>query len=67
MKSVMVFFPVICLIVSVALLIYGCWRKRNKLQSLQLFIISGVMLLVPVALAVFLFLSGALGIGPIAN
>lgn len=67
MEFVMVFFPVICLILSVALLIYGCWRKRNKLPCLQLFIISGVMLLVPVALAVFLFLAGALGIGPIPN
>ena len=32
------YFPVICLIASVALVIYGIWRKKNKLPCLQTFI-----------------------------
>lgn len=63
----MAYLPVICLIGSVALFIYGSWRKRNKLPCLQTFVLAGVMLLVPVALVVFLFIAGALGIGPVPN
>ena len=63
----MAYLPVICLIGSVALFIYGSWRKKNKLSCLQTFVIACVMLLIPVALAVFLLLAGALGIGPIPN
>lgn len=63
----MVYFPVICLVASVALLIYGVWRKKNKLPCLQTFVLSAIMLLIPVAVVVFLFLAGALGLGPVPN
>lgn len=63
----MVYFPVICLISSIALLIYGVWRKKNKLPCLQTFVLAAVMLLIPVGVVVFLFLSGALGLAPVPN
>ena len=63
----MVYFPVICLISSIALLIYGVWRKKNKLPCLQTFVLAAVMLLIPVAVVVFLFLAGALGLAPVPN
>ena len=63
----MVYFPVICLLSGVALLIYGVWRKKNKLPCLQTFVLAAVMLLIPVGVVVFLFLAGALGLAPIPN
>lgn len=44
----MVYFPVICLLSGIALLIYGVWRKNNKLPCLQTFVLAAVMLLIPV-------------------
>ena len=63
----MVYFPVICLISSIALLIYGVWRKKNKLPCLQTFVLAAIMLLIPIAVVVFLFLAGALGLAPVPN
>ena len=63
----MVYFPVICLVASVALLIYGVWRKKNQLPCLQTFVLSAIMLLIPVVVVVFLFLACALGLGPVPN
>lgn len=64
---IMAYFPVICLLGSIALLIYGVWRKKNKLPCLQTFVAAAIMLLIPVAVVVFLFLAGALGLGPVPN
>lgn len=63
----MVYFPVICLLCGIALLIYGVWRKKNKLPCLQTFVLAAVMLLIPVGVVVFLFLAGALGLAPVPN
>lgn len=63
----MVYFPVICLLSGIALLIYGVWRKKNKLPCLQTFVLAAVMLLIPVGVVVFLFLAGALGLAPVLN
>ena len=63
----MAYFPVICLLASIALVVYGAWRKKNKLQCLQTFVLSIVMLLIPVAMAVLLFLAGYLGLAPVPN
>ena len=63
----MVYFPVICLLSGIALLIYGVWRKKNKLPCLQTFVLAAVMLLIPVGDDVFLFLPGALGHAPDPN
>lgn len=63
----MVYFPVICLLSGIALLIYGVWRKKNKLPCLQTFVLAAVMLLIPVGVVVFLFLAGALGLAPVPN
>ena len=63
----MVYFPVICLLSGIALLIYGVWRKKNKLPCLQTFVLAAVMLLILVGVVVFLFLAGALGLAPVPN
>ena len=63
----MVYFPVIYLLSGIALLIYGVWRKKNKLPCLQTFVLAAVMLLIPVGVVVFLFLAGALGLAPVPN
>ena len=63
----MVYFPVICLLSGIALLIYGVWRKKNMLPCLQTFVLAAVMLLIPVGVVVFLFLAGALGLAPVPN
>ena len=62
---VMTYFPVICLLGSITLIIYGIWRKRNKLPCLQTFVLAIILLLVPIAFVMFLFLIGALGLGPV--
>lgn len=67
MGFAMVYFPVICLMVSIALIVYGIWRKKNRLPCLQTFILAIVMLLIPLCIVVLLFLAGALGLGPVPN
>lgn len=62
---VMTYFPVICLLGSLTLIIYGIWRKRNKLPCLQTFVLAIILLLVPIAFVIFLFLIGASGLGPV--
>lgn len=61
------YFPVICLIASVALVIYGIWRKKNKLPCLQTFILAGELILIPICIVVLFFLAGVLGLGPVPN
>ena len=61
------YFPVICLFAGIALVIYGIWRKKNGLPSLQTFILAVSMVLIPLCVAAFLFLAGALGLGPVPN
>lgn len=61
------YFPVICLFASVALVIYGVWRKKNKLPCLQTFILAGMIILIPIGIVIFLFLAGAMGLGPVPN
>lgn len=63
----MVYFPVICLAGGIALVIWGLWRKKNKLPCLQTFVLAGIMLLIPITLILFFFLAGALGLGPVPN
>lgn len=61
------YLPVICLLAGACLAVYGFYRKHNGLPCFQTFALAVVMLLVPFALAVFFFLSGALGLGPAAE
>lgn len=61
------YFPVICLFAGIALVIYGIWRKKNGLPSLQTFILAVSMVLIPLCVAAFLFLAGVLGLGPVPN
>lgn len=63
----MVYFPVICLLTSIALVLYGIWRKKNQLPCLQTFILAIVLVLIPLGIVVLLFLAGALGLGPVPN
>ena len=61
------YFPVICLFAGIALVIYGIWRQKNGLPSLQTFILAVSMVLIPLCVAAFLFLAGVLGLGPVPN
>ena len=63
----MAYFPVICLFAGIALVIYGIWRKKNGLPSLQTFVLAVAMVLIPLCIVVFLFLAGVLGLGPVPN
>lgn len=63
----MAYFPVICLLGGAALAVYGAWRKKNKLPCLQTFVLAVVMLLIPAAMAVLLFLAGYLGLAPVPD
>ena len=67
MGFAMVYFPVICLLTSIALVLYGIWRKKNQLPCLQTFILAIVLVLIPLGIVVLLFLAGALGLGPVPN
>ena len=67
MGFAMVYFPVICLLTSIALVLYGIWRKKNQLPCLQTFILAIVLVLIPLGIVVLLFLAGALGLGPVHN
>ena len=67
MGFAMVYFPVICLLTSIALVLYGIWRKKNQLPCLQTFILAIVLVLIPLGIVVLLFLAGALGVGPVPN
>lgn len=61
------YFPVICLLVSISLAIYGLRRRKNKLPCLQTFVLAGIAILIPIVVALFFFLAGALGLGPVPN
>lgn len=61
------YFPAICLLVSISLAIYGLWRKKNKLPCLQTFVLAGIVILIPIAVALLFFMVGALGLGPVPN
>lgn len=61
------YLPIICLLVGISLVIYGLRRKKNKLPCLQTFVLAGIVILIPIAVALFFFLAGALGLGPVPN
>ena len=63
----MAYFPAICLLGSIARVIYGIWRKNNKLPCMQTFALAGIMLFIPVAVFLFFLFAGALGLGPVPN
>lgn len=65
MFFVMAYLPLICLLTGVSLIIYGIIRKRNKLPSTQTFLLATLALLVPLLIAILLFLAGYIGIGPV--
>ena len=67
MGFAMVYFPVICLLTSIALVLYGIWRKKNQLPCLQTFILAIVLVLIPLGIVVLLFLAGAVGLCPVPN
>ena len=61
----MLYFPIICLLAGLTLVIYGIWRRKNQVPCMQTFIFAIIMALVPVCVVVLLFLAGALGLGPV--
>lgn len=65
MFFVMAYLPLICLLTGISLIIYGIIRKRNKLPCAQTFLLATLTLLVPLLIAILLFLAGYMGIGPV--
>ena len=59
--------PVTCLLLGIALLIYGVWRKVTRQTCWQTFTVAALMFAVPILLIILLFLVGVLGIGPVPN
>lgn len=57
--------PVMCLLAGAALVVCGFYRKHKGLPCAQAFTLAAVTLLVPLALAAFFLLIGALGLGPV--
>ena len=57
--------PCLCIALAISLVIYGIWRKRNHLPCARTFILATVLMLFPIALTVFFFLVGILGLGPV--
>ena len=57
--------PCLCVALALSLVIYGIWRKRNHLPCIRTFILAAVLMLFPIALTVFFFLVGILGLGPV--
>jgi len=64
---VMAYLPVIFLVAGIVLAGYGLWRRKNRLPCAQTFFIAGIMVLIPVCVAVFFFTAGLLGLGPVPN
>ena len=62
-----VLLPVICFLSGIVLLMYCLFRRKNKLPCLQTFVIAMVFLSLPLVFVMVLFVSGALGIGPVPN
>lgn len=63
----MVCFPAVCLLAGVVLMLYGIWRKKNKLPCFQTLILSAALFLVPACIALLFFLAGAMGLGPVPS
>ena len=59
--------PCLCVALSISLVIYGIWRKRNHLPCARTFIFAAVLILFPVALIAFFFIAGILGLGPVPS
>ena len=57
--------PCLCIALSISLVIYGLWRKRNHLPCARTFILAAVLMLFPIALTAFFLLVGILGLGPV--
>lgn len=62
-----VLLPVICFLSGIGLLMYCLIRRKNNLPCLQTFVIAMVFLSLPLVFVMVLFVSGALGIGPVPN
>ena len=67
MIFLMAYFPAICLLLSIFLLLYSFWRKKRGLSFIQTFVIAVLLLLIPAAVIAFLFLCGIIGLGPVPN
>lgn len=59
--------PCLCVALTIGFVIYGIWRKRNHLPCARTFILAAVLMLFPLALIVFFFLVGILGLGPVPS
>ena len=59
--------PCLCIALAIGFAIYGIWRKRNQLPCVRTFILSTVLILIPIVLMVFFFLVGIFGLGPVPS
>jgi len=62
-----VWLPMWCLFAGIAFVAYGMWLRGRGVPAGKPLLYGGLLLLVPVALIVFFFAVGALGIGPVAS
>ncbi len=67
MGMIGVVVPCLCVALSISLIIYGIYRKRNKLPCMQTFIWAIALGIVPLLFIVLLFIVGLLGLGPVPN
>ena len=65
MEAMVVFLPCLCIAGSIALFVYGLWRRRNQLPACRTYVFAAVLILVPVVFTAILFCIGWLGIGPV--
>ena len=65
MEAMVVFLPCLCIVGSIALSVYGLWRRRNQLPAARTYVFAVALILVPIVFAAILFSIGWLGIGPI--
>ena len=67
MGATFVLFPCLCILGSIALVVYGFWRRRNQLPATRTFVLAAILILLPIIFAAILFSVGALGLGPVPS
>lgn len=62
-----VLLPCLCILGSIALVVYGFWRRRNQLPATRTFVLAAILILLPIIFAAILFSVGVLGLGPVPS
>ena len=67
MGAAFVLLPCLCILGSIALVIYGFWRRKRQLPATRTFVLAAIMVLLPLLFVAILFSVGFLGIGPVPS